>query len=490
MFAPVLRGLIIGICLSGAMLHAASIVSNQSADTVLGQPDFTTYLAGTPSASRMTAPYGVAVDPTTGKIFVCDFNNNRVLRYSSGVALTAGADAEAVFGQPNFTTTSSNTTASTMNGPLAAAVDGNGTLWISDIFNQRLLRFANASSKATGAAADGVLGQPDFVTSNYAGATAASVNQVYSLSASSDGTLWVADTSADRVLRFDYASNKPNGANADAVFGQADFTSSMVPATPGASSLDSPLGVAIDASGTLWVADYGNNRVLRYDHATLKPLTGASADGVLGQPKFNVRYGSDSQYGFISVSGVGVDSTGTVWVSCDAQSRIMGFTNAASKPNGALADLVLGQATFEEVYHYVPATAASVAGPRQIACDSAGNIWIADTINSRVLRFHPTDPQTPAVPGTLSPPTIAIGGKKILRTTRSSIRVQGTASAAAGLTRVEYRVGHKGVFHIASGTAAWKFTAALRPGTNSISVRAVDQLGRASAPQTLTVTRK
>jgi hypothetical protein len=65
------------------------------------------------------------------------------------------------------------------------------------------------------------------------------------------------------VLRFDGAAGKANGAVADGVLGQSDFTSSAQATT--ASGMSGLFGVAVDGAGRLWVADIFNNRVLRFD---------------------------------------------------------------------------------------------------------------------------------------------------------------------------------------------------------------------------------
>ena len=72
--------------------------------------------------------------------------------------------------------------------------------------------------------------------------------------------LWVADTTNNRVLMF----NPPftNGMNADLVVGQSDFNTQSYGASM--NRLRQPQGISFDPSGNLWVADSGNNRVLRY----------------------------------------------------------------------------------------------------------------------------------------------------------------------------------------------------------------------------------
>jgi sugar lactone lactonase YvrE len=473
--------------LGATPLWAASITTNQAADFVLGQPNFTAYAnSPTTTAASLSGARGIAVDPTTGKIFVADSNNNRVLRFASAATLTNGADAEIVLGQPDFTSKGSNTTATTMASPCGVAVDGYGTLWVADFNNQRVLRFDHASSKTTGAAADGVLGQMDFVSSNVSfPPTQASLTGPFCIAANKTGTIWIADPNVNRVLRFDYASAKPNGADADAVLGQPDFVSFNPPATPTAASMDSPDGVTVDADDNLWVVDSDNNRVLRFDHAPVKPLAGASADAVFGQPKFSSNAASITQYGLSAPSGCGIDSNGTLWVSNFYSDRVLGYHDAANKPTGALADVVLGQTAFDLVVNYIPFTASSLSSPQQIAADADGSIWIANS--GRVLRFHPAAAATPKPKP--ARPTLALSGKARLHTSRAKISVAGSAAGAAGLARVEYRAG-KGGERTASGTTAWKFTAALKPGKNTFFLRAVDALGQTSAEIKIIVVRQ
>lgn len=72
---------------------AAAFTNGQAASLVLGQPDFTSNAAAT-TVSGMRQPSGVAVDPISGKLFVVEYGNNRVLRFASSAALMSGAAAE------------------------------------------------------------------------------------------------------------------------------------------------------------------------------------------------------------------------------------------------------------------------------------------------------------------------------------------------------------------------------------------------------------
>jgi hypothetical protein len=152
------------LALFAQVVSTAAFTNGQAASLVLGQTNFTSSTVAT-TASGMNQPTGLAVDPTSGKVFVVDYSNDRVLRFASGAALLAGAAAEAVLGQPNFTSHDFGTTASLMSLPFGVAADSAGRLWVSDFNNNRVLRFDGAASKPNGASADGVLGQSNF-TSN------------------------------------------------------------------------------------------------------------------------------------------------------------------------------------------------------------------------------------------------------------------------------------------------------------------------------------
>ena len=140
-------------------------------------------------------------------------------------------------------------------------------------------------AKTAGANADGVLGAPTFVVNTGFQTTRYTVARPLGLAIDASGTLWVADAFNDRVLRFDDANNKANGALADGILGQSSYDASVPTSPPTAQTMNLPASVALDANGALWVADAGNNRVLRFDDAA-SLVDDASATAVLGQKNF------------------------------------------------------------------------------------------------------------------------------------------------------------------------------------------------------------
>jgi predicted esterase/DNA-binding beta-propeller fold protein YncE len=323
------------------VLAQSSLENNMPASGVLGQLDFTSGDPGT-SSSTLNAPSGVAIDPTTGKLFVADRYNNRVLRWDSAAKMSNGSSAEAVFGQQDFNTSTSGLSASKFNDPLRVYVDHNGSLWVSDYLNNRVLKFDGASFKSSGAAADMVLGQINF-TSNSSGIAANKMYGPVGVFVDNNDRLWVTDRLNHRVLRFDNASTKNNGANADGVLGQADFNtgSSGLSAT----KMNKPMGVYVDSQDHLWVSEDGNNRVLRFDNASLK-VNGAAADGVLGQSDFTTNTQRQTRDGVSNIRGVFGDEAGRLYIVDESNQRVLVFNHASSLPNGAFADYVLGQPDF------------------------------------------------------------------------------------------------------------------------------------------------
>jgi DNA-binding beta-propeller fold protein YncE len=358
--------------------------NGQAATLVLGQPNFTSSTAHlTQSGMHFAQSAGVAVDPTTHKVFVSDSQNNRILRFASVYALANGAAAEAVLGQPNFTSSTSNLTQNGMIFPIGVFVDAGGRLWVADYVNDRVLRFDHASTIASGANANGVLGQPNF-TSNAIYITQSGMNYPVGVFVDAGGRLWVGDSYNNRVLRFDNAASKANGANADGVLGQPNFTSSTAHLTQ--SGMYSPYGVAVDAGGRLWVTDSYNDRVLRFNNAAAK-ANGANADGVLGQPNFTSAASATTQKGISLPDAVAVDnSTGRLYVADYSNSRILVFNSAAGLANGSNASYVLGQTNFTTRTSGLSAT--TLDEPSDVFYDQVAKVLlVADTHNNRVLMY-------------------------------------------------------------------------------------------------------
>ena len=133
-------------------------------------------------------------------------------------------------------------------------------MWVADDNNARVVGFDNAATLADGANADRVLGQPDF-TSNSRSTTQNGLDGSSGVSTDCVGNLYIADDGNDRVLVFLDPLSKSNGANADFVLGQPDFTTGTSSTTQNGLNLETTSGLAL-CDNLLFIADGNNQRVI------------------------------------------------------------------------------------------------------------------------------------------------------------------------------------------------------------------------------------
>ncbi len=322
-----------------------SLVSGEPAEAVFGQPDMET-TTGVTAVDRLNFPTAIAFDKE-GRLWIADALNNRVVRIDSAGFKPSGAPADGVLGQPNFTSNTPGLAQDSMNYVRGIAVDDAGHLWVADQSNARVLRFDNAASKPNGANADGVLGAVDFKT-NIDSVGPNSFLLPRGLVVDPKGRLYVADSWGNRVLRFDNAAAKANGASADGVLGEPDFVSAGGGVSQ--SQMDQPWGVEVDPSGRLYVSEDYGNRVLWFDSAYAKP-NGANADGVLGEPDFVTDSAVASKNGLASPWGTCIDPiTNTFWIADAANNRILRFTASTPLTSVAFASTQPTQFSLEQNY--------------------------------------------------------------------------------------------------------------------------------------------
>lgn len=207
--------------------------------------------------------------------------------------------------------------------------------------------------------------------------------------------LALADLGNCRVLLYDAPFTTDQSATV--VLGQTGFSAqtNCGQNTESSASSIGPEGLAVDASGNLYVADPNYCRVVMY-HPPF--TTGMNASLVLGQTSFSTPQGNCSTIGAAGMmfpSGVAIDSHGDVWVADKQANRVTEYAPPLS--NGMAATVVLGQTTLDGTYcnnqppstQQAPATSTTMCSPDALAFDAHGNLWVGDMQNSRVLEFKP-----------------------------------------------------------------------------------------------------
>ena len=365
-------------------------------------------------------------------LFVVDASLNRILRfdsYDTWAAETADQPspaAKAVFGQPDLLSPQIDITSrqplpqkeassTTYLGPTSAVAAGSD-LYLADTGNNRVLVIpvVGTGTPALGGATN-VYGQVAFNLNavnlvdgrelyTFAGQLATPGNTtVYSPSGgvavdqrSDPPRLYISDTYNNRILAFKDARKVKPGDFADYVIGQVDLSHSQVNAPtndrnqPTDTGLFSPVGIAVDAAGNVWVADSGNGRVLRFPKPDLSgPQTSIPhANLILGQSSYNFSTLVATRTTMASPMGITFSVDGHLLVSDRFLNRVLLFRKPSGGDftNGMQATIVVGQADFSS-------NAASGADnrmntPMHMAVDTDDRLYLCDTGNHRVLIYN------------------------------------------------------------------------------------------------------
>lgn len=349
------------------------VIGDGWADIVLGKPDFTGLAANEVTGSRLFNGGGVIVDRSVqpNRLYVYDGANSRVLGLDhlgtcsggdkagqecttdsncpqSSCDVEEGRSADLVIGQPDFSSSGCNGDSNFQNYPNRApasasslcglmesqvspleggsianmAVDENGSLYVPDWDNHRVLLYF--SPFETDTVADAVWGQNNFSDNECnegRGEYAPDADSICLRSTYNQGffggvtldtqkNLWITDNMNNRVLRFPYdpstgiASHTP-----DLVLGQKDFFTGYR-----GSSLDhmsAPAAVRVGPTGSVYVADSLNNRILIFDPPL---LSGMEASRLLG-----------ADVPFREPTSIEFDLEGNIWVSDRMNNQLLRF---------------------------------------------------------------------------------------------------------------------------------------------------------------------
>ncbi len=358
------------------------------------------------SGGSFFAHTGLTLD-AAGNLWVADTGNNRVLRFPVSV-LTAGQNgpsADTVIGQKDFVSSvsaTSQTSLTNLTNPTSVSFDSTGNMLVAD-GQHRVVVFPPGST--TNSSATRYLGIAVPASTQ---PSAVQVGFITSVVAAGSNVI-VVDAGFNRVLTFGAVSTWPTGGlqlspTANVVTGQPDFMSSMANqgGVPAANTLSGPVDVAVSPS-ELFVTDAGNNRILVYTLDTPGPE--ASASRVIGQLDFpynapNLVVGEEfftAQNSAANVSGSAIlDYSSTpphLYVADAYNNRILGFNDFTHVTKGQKADIVIGQPDLLHTVVNYPSNVATTLSnqglnaPTAMVVNSAGNLYVSDSGNSRILRF-------------------------------------------------------------------------------------------------------
>ena len=374
--------------------------ASKTASKVWGQYDFSHNGTNQVKASSLNAPARVAIDYSRSPfaLYVSDPANHRVLVWKDSVRFKNGDPADAVIGQPDMGTAIANVdtktqtpTATSLSRPIGLVVNqSDGTLYIADTGNNRVLRYSRPVAQSGRIQPDAVLGQPDFITGSSAAITASTMHSPLAVALGPDGNLFVADAGANRVLEF--AAGAGTGASAVRVYGQPSFQSATPPSQISAQTLTSPQGVFVDTAFNLYVADTGSNRVLIFPNTQGAATSGMPAAIVIGQSSFQTV--SDSGGTNLKTPiDVAVTKSGQILIAELGNNRVTVFPSLIFLPTtGGSAIGVIGQPDLKSTAPNWNASGGSITGealyaPAGVYLDRQNTVYIADSGNSRVAHF-------------------------------------------------------------------------------------------------------
>jgi uncharacterized protein (TIGR03437 family) len=252
---------------------------------------------GPASEAQLNLPGGVAVD-AAGNLYIADSSNFRIRRVTADGIITTVAGS----GTPGFSGDGGPAEQAQIGLLRGIATDVDGALLIADAANQRIRR-VSAGTIATIAGASHLQGDGGPATSAVLFAPAG-------VAFDSAGNLYIADTSNHAIRRVARDSTISTIAGT----GEGGFSGDGGPAT--AARLLLPSGVAVDRDGNIWVADTGNHRIRRISSGRIETVAGT------GFPGFGGDGAPAPQAQLLSPRAVAVDAAGTLYIADTGNDRV------------------------------------------------------------------------------------------------------------------------------------------------------------------------
>ena len=332
--------------------------------------------AGPATQAELNVPTAAVIDPK-GNLYIADSANHRVRYVTGGTITTAAGDGIAGFAGDTGTAGADGKAGDAeLNTPSGVVLDTSGNLYIADTVN-------NVVRKVTpGGVISTVVGTYGYTGNSFNGdggsATLAALSKPSAMLYDSAGNLYIADTNNNAIRKVIAATGIIT-----TVAGTGDptglYNGDNGPAVK--ATLNHPVGIALDASGNLYIADTGNHviRKVTYPSGTITTVAGNGTPGFAGDGK-KVSVATELN----SPKGVAVDGAGNIYIADTTNGRI----RVISTDNTITT--IAGTGAFGYGGDNGPATSASLNFPSQISIDSKGNIYVADTNNNVIRQLTPS----------------------------------------------------------------------------------------------------
>jgi len=326
----------------------------QIVTTLAGQAGVTGYANGPGATALFYVPTGVAVD-FSGNVYVADHFNHVVRKITPGgiVSTLAGS---GVFGYADGTGT-----AASFSSLTGVAVDALGNVYVADFCIDVIRKITPGGVVTTLAGSAGVTG-----CSNGMG-TAASFNHPEGVAVDSSGTVYVADTENQLIRKISPGGVVTTLAGSAGVTGATNGTGTSA-------TFSYPAGVAVDFSGTVYVADNMNPLIRKISPGGVVTTLAGSA-GVTGATN-----GTGTSATFSYPDGVSVDIFGNVYVTDSWNQLIRKIT-----PGGVVSTLA-GSGAYGSTNGSL--TSSSFAYPSGLAVDTSGHVYVADMQNNLIRKIQ------------------------------------------------------------------------------------------------------
>jgi|DewCreStandDraft_4_1066084.scaffolds.fasta_scaffold06561_5 sugar lactone lactonase YvrE len=303
-------------------------------------------------------PFGLAVD-STGTLYIADTIHHRVRKVDAGGVIRTVAGT----GQFGYSGDGTAAVQAQLASPHHVAVDPTGAIYIADTYNHRIRRVSpeGVITTVAGTGAAGFAGDDGP-------ASAARLNYPFALALDREGNLYVADKENHRIRRI----SKDGKITTIAGTGAAGYSGDEGPAAR--AQLDTPSGVAVDASGNVYIADTYNNRIRK-----------VTPDGVIVTVAGTGRFGYAGDGGPATAArlalpmGVVVDQEGNLYIADYLNRRVRRLS-----PDGTITT-VAGDGRAGYSGDDGPATAARLDYPHGVAADASGRLYVSD-VGSHVVR--------------------------------------------------------------------------------------------------------